>query len=207
MEEGPSTEAAERRSGLEGLVLFGLVFGFWLILSGKADPPYLVIGVACSALVVALTPDRPLLVSRTHPRFGVPLVRIAPLALLRYALWLLWQVIEANLHVARLVLDPRMPVTPRLLRFRVRFESRVSQVVLAHSITLTPGTVTVDLQDGEFLVHALVPRSADALVSARMQRGVAAAFGEPLDQPVGVEWLSSVHDTGQVVEVRREPER
>jgi len=113
-------------------------------------------------------------------------------------LWLLYSIVRANLHVVRLVLDPRLPVVPRLLRFRVRFESRVSQVVLAHSITLTPGTVTIDVSDGEFLVHSLAPRTADALVSGDMQRYVAAAFGEPLDQPADVEWLDSVHDTGHV---------
>lgn len=198
MAGGEESGASGRGSGLEGLALFALVFAFWLILSGKYTPVYVGIGVACSALVVLLTPDRLFLVGRMRPDFGVPLGRISPLGLGRYALWLLGSIVVANFQVAWVVLQPRMPVAPRLLRFRVRFESRVSEVVLAHSITLTPGTVTIDLRDGEYLVHALVPRSADALASGRMQRGVARAFGEPEDQPEGVEWLASVHDTGQV---------
>lgn len=206
MNGDPTTDAGGRRRTLEALALFALVYGFWLILSGKYDAPYLLMGAMCSALVVALTPDRPLLVGRLDPRFGVALKRIAPLALLRFAVQLLWWIFWANLHVARLVLHPRLPVAPRLLRFRVRFESRVSEVVLAHAITLTPGTVTIDLTNGEYLVHALVPSSADGLSSGQMQRAVAAAFGEPLDQPLEIEWLDSVHDTGHVtapVEARR----
>lgn len=199
MDREPGSDAPGGRRVLEGLALFALVFGFWLILSGKYDMPYVLMGAACSALVVALTPDRPLLVGRTHPPFGVSLGQIAPLKLLRYAVKLLWWIVLSNLHVARLVLDPRLPVQPRLLRFRVRFESRVAQVVLAHSITLTPGTVTIDLTNGEYLVHALVPRSAEGLVSGEMQRGVAEAFGEPLDQPLEIEWFDTVHDTGHVV--------
>jgi len=194
----PASDATGRRRALESLALFALVFGFWLILSGKYDAPYLIMGAACSALVVVLTPDRPLLVGRLDPLFGVPLARVAPVALVRFAAQLLWWVVRANLHVARLVLSPQLPIAPRLLRFRVRFESRVSQVVLAHAITLTPGTVTIDLHDGEYLIHALVPSSAEGLASGDMQRGVAAAFGEPLDQPLEIEWLDSVHDTGHV---------
>jgi len=199
MAGGGESRASGRSSGLEGLALFALVFAFWLALSGKYTPVFVGIGAACSALVVLLTPDRLFLVGRLRPDFGVPLTRLSPPRLLRYALWLLGSIVWANLDVARVVLHPRMPIHPRLLRFRARFESRVSEVVLAHSITLTPGTVTIDLHDGEYLVHALVPRSADALASAGMQRRVAAAFGEPPEQPVGVEWLASIHDTGQVV--------
>jgi len=199
MAGGGENRRSERGSGLESLALFVLVFAFWLALSGKYTPVFVGIGAACAALVVFLTPDRLFLVGRMRPDFGIPLARVSPTHLLRYGLWLLGSIVQANLEVARVVLHPRMPIHPRLLRFRVRFESRVSEVVLAHSITLTPGTVTIDLRDGEYLVHALIPRSADALVSGTMQRGVAAAFGEPAEQAVGVEWLSSVHDTGQVV--------
>jgi len=199
MAGGGESRRSERGSGLEGLALFALVFAFWLALSGKYTPVFVGIGAACSALVVFLTPDRLFLVGRMRPDFGVPLARLSPLRLLRYGLWLLGSIAQANLEVARVVLHPRMPIEPRLLRFRVRFESRVSEVVLAHSITLTPGTVTIDLRDGEYLVHALVPRSADALASGAMQRQVAAAFGEPVEQAVSVEWLASIHDTGQVV--------
>lgn len=198
MEQGERQGGFHAPSWLESLALFALLFGLWLILSDHYDLPTLLIGVGCCALVVALTPDRVLKVGRFDPHFGVPLGRMRPFALLRYGLWLFWAVVQANFQVARVVLDPRMPIDPKLLRFRVGYASRVAQVLLAHSITLTPGTVTIDLEDGRYLVHSLVPTSADAIASGEMQQGVAAACGEPVEAPPTVSWMHSVHDTGEV---------
>lgn len=183
------------RDALEALVLFAVLFAFWLVLSSRYEAPALAMGVASAALVTAVSHER--LFRKSRSRHGAPFVlhRVSPLRLARYLLWLLREIVEANLQVARVVLHPRMPVAPTLLRFRVGLEGRLPQVVLAHSITLTPGTVTVDLRDGRYLVHALVPSSAGALLSGRMQRGVAAAFREAPEEPPRVEWIGSVRDT------------
>lgn len=192
------TSAGARRRGPEDLVLFALLFAFWLVLSDHYDAKTLLIGAGCSALVVAISADRLLRVGRAEDGFGIPLARLSPLRILHYVFWLLREVVEANLQVAWIVVRPRMPIDPRLLRFRVGFGNAIPQIVLAHSITLTPGTVTIDLGDGRYLVHALVPGSADAVVEGRMQELVARAFGEEVGGPPSVEWLDSVHATGQV---------
>jgi multicomponent Na+:H+ antiporter subunit E len=195
-----------RRRRLEDLALGALLFAFWLILSDHGDLKSWLMGAASCALVVAVSGDRPLRVGGRDTDFGISLTSFSPLRFVRYALWLLKEVVEANLHVARVVIDPRLPIEPRLLRFRVGFRNAIPQVVLAHSITLTPGTVTIDLDDeGAYLVHALVPSSADAVVSGAMQRGIAAAFGEDAGPPPEITWLDSVQATGELRGAERRP--
>jgi len=95
-----------------------------------------------------------------------------------YIVWLIWEIIKANLQVAYLVLHPKMPIEPNLLRFRTRLGSAAGHIILANSITLTPGTITVDFRAGTYLVHALVPQAAQSLLDAEMPGKLAAVFGE-----------------------------
>lgn len=188
------------RTALETGALFVFLLAFWVVLSGSLGPQDLLIGALCAGAVTLVTPDRFLAIGRDPEGFGLRLGRISPWGVIRYGLWLLWEIVQANVQVAWLVLHPRMPVEPKLLRFRVGFRNRIPQVVLAHSITLTPGTVTVDLDDrGEYLVHALVPDFAGPLLEADVQNGIARAFGEDEEEPPRVEWFESVRRTGQVV--------
>lgn len=203
---GPAMTGGRRRRGLEDLVLGLFLFAFWLVLSDHYDVKSWLMGAASCALVVAVSHDRPFRVGGRDTDFGISLARFSLLRFVRYVLWLLKEVVEANLHVARVVVHPRLPIEPRMLRFRVGFRNKIPQVVLAHSITLTPGTVTIDLDDdGTYLVHALVPSSADAVVSGEMQRGIAAAFGEEDGAPPQVTWLDSVHGTGELEGEERHP--
>jgi hypothetical protein len=84
-----------------------------------------------------------------------------------------------------------MPIRPKLMVFRTDIRSDVGQVMVANSITLTPGTVTVDLQDGTYLVHALHPDTADAVVSGELQNMVAPIFGEPRGGAPEVTWAAT----------------
>lgn len=192
-------EAGRKRSawhGVEALALFAVLFAFWLALSNRYEASELAMGAASAALVTIVTHERLFRSGRAGREGGRALRRVSPFGLLRYAGWLLGAIVQANLQVAWIVIHPRMPVAPRLLRFRVGFEERIPQVVLAHSITLTPGTVTIDLREGRYLVHALVPSLADALLSGRMQSGVAQAFGGAPEEAPQVERLRSVRDAG-----------
>jgi multicomponent Na+:H+ antiporter subunit E len=91
--------------------------------------------------------------------------------------------------VAYIVLHPKLPIEPGLLRFRTRLRSQVGHVILANSITLTPGTITVDLSDGTYLVHALVPGAAASLLEAKMQSKLEAIFGEPEEPQPEIRWV------------------
>ncbi|MDP3063757.1 MAG: Na+/H+ antiporter subunit E [Chloroflexota bacterium] len=174
--------------GIQGAVLFA----FWLTLSGRYEARYMVTGLLSVAVV--------LLLNRRLIRFNpgesreniAKALGSASWRWLMYLLWLLWSIIVANVQVAYIVLHPRMPIAPALLRFRAPLRRITAQVVLANSITLTPGTVTVELRDGEYVVHTLLPSMAEPLVSGQMQRKVAAVFGEEAPKPPSVDWLYSV---------------
>ena len=109
--------------------------------------------------------------------------------LFSYFIWLVYEIVQANLQVAYLVLHPKLPIDPGLLRFRTRLQSKVGHILLANSITLTPGTITVDLTDGTYLVHALAPGAAGSLLEAEMQSRLEAIFGEPEEPQPEIRWV------------------
>ena len=97
---------------------------------------------------------------------------------LQYTPWLLYQIVLANLHVVYLVLFPSK-IRPQIVRFKTTLTSDLSKVSLGNSITLTPGTITMDIDDGEFYVHALSDKVARDLLTGEMERRVARVFLEP----------------------------
>ena len=109
-----------------------------------------------------------------------------------YAPWLLWEIALANLHVAYLVLHPRLPVDPILVEFETSLHSESAQVLLAQSITLTPGTVTVDVSDGRFIVHCLSAKSTQGMEDGVIQRKVAGIFSEPAPESVRLADVTTV---------------
>jgi len=170
---------------------FGVLFVFWLILSGKLELKYLIFGVASAALVTFVTQD--LLEPEARQRKKTPSRVISPLktawGLFSYFVWLICQIVQSNLQVAYIVLHPKLPIEPGLLRFRTRLQSRVGHILLANSITLTPGTITVDLTEGTYLVHALVPQAAGSLLEAKMQNKLEMIFGEPEEPQPEIRWV------------------
>jgi multicomponent Na+:H+ antiporter subunit E len=83
-----------------------------------------------------------------------------PYILLNYLFNLVIDIVRANINVAKIVLSPRMPISPGMVRYRTKLKSDVGKVMLATSITLTPGTLTVDVEGDEFLVHVLTKENA-----------------------------------------------
>lgn len=150
------------------------LFAVWLVLSGMFDPFHMGLGVV-SCLGVSLFSLRLLPPRAAAPRdFGL-LVRLP-----RYMAWLMWEVVKANFWVLYLVFHPRMmeKIDPRLITFKSRLTSRTALTVFANSITLTPGTITVSVNErGDFLVHAIDAKSAGGL-PGDMEAKVAATFGE-----------------------------
>ena len=175
---------------------FTVLFVFWLILSGHYEVKYISLGVLSAGLVTFLTNDLSYSLrhrgkkEKTNVRFAL----LQFWRFLAYLPWLLSRIIMANIQVAYLVLHPRMPVDPVLLRFRTRFRSSVAQVILANSITLTPGTVTVNLEDGVYVIHVLVPSAAQELVAAKMQNKVGGIFLERKELPPATLWAYSIEE-------------
>ena len=151
------------------------LFVFWVILSGKFDAFHLglglltALGVTRATLRIGPPPSPP---DGGEPGGG----RLRPLRLPAYALWLVGQILGSAFEIARLVLDPRLPISPRLVRIEDRLPHPVARLALAHSITLTPGTVTISCDRSGMVVHAIDARRAVGLerdggpMAARIRR-------------------------------------
>lgn len=144
---------------------------FWVLLSGMLTPFLLAAGLG-AALATALLARR----MEIADREGLPLH--LTLAAVTYWPWLVKEILKSGWQVARIVLDPRLPVSPTLVRFKPSQQSTLGLVTHANSITLTPGTVTVEADHGEFLVHALTREGADGLEGSEMDRRVSRFEGK-----------------------------
>jgi len=142
------------------------LLGMWALLSGHFDIFYLGIGFASVTLIAWLHSRLP-----ASPEARSPSLRGVRLPL--YGLWLFWQMVLSALYVARVIINPNKHLDPRLIAFRSKQPSLLSHVIFANSITLTPGTLTVDLEADQYLVHALTPETADATVDGKMASRVA----------------------------------
>jgi len=145
---------------------FVVMLAFWVVLSGMFDGFHFSLGVVCCALVAIFSHD--LLFFGGDRRSWVRGV----IGLILYIPWLLWEILLANLHVAYIVLHPRMMelIDPQLIRFKTKLKKPLSQVTLAQSITLTPGTITVDIRDGEFTIYALTKEAAEGCPGSMEER-------------------------------------
>ncbi len=144
------------------------LFLFWLILSGSFHPWDLALGASLSLGlgVVANRAFRTTEVPAISARQGA--------ALLLYLVQLALLITAAAFHVARLVLDPRLPVKPVTIIHRTTLTREISRVALANSLTLTPGTLTVDLAGSELRIHCLEPRFGEQV--QRLEERVARVF-------------------------------
>jgi multicomponent Na+:H+ antiporter subunit E len=148
------------------LIKLSLVMGlFWLALSGHYTVLLLTFGLASIGLVVWIA-----------QRMDVADREMVPLHLTRHLLtfwpWLLVQIVKSNLDVVRRVFDPRLPIARSVIRVPIGSMGPVRQTVYANSVTLTPGTVTLDVGNGEAVVHALSRGAAAAVEEGAMARRV-----------------------------------
>lgn len=155
---------------LRGVVAFCALFAFWLLLSGYYTGFLVAAGFACAA-VVLLAARRMEVVDGE----GVPLQLWRVVFL--YWPWLSWEIVKSAWAVSKVILDPRLPISPTLVRFRPLQRTPVGLVTHANSITLTPGTITVEAKDDEFLVHGLTRASAEGCIDSEMDRRVRAMEG------------------------------
>lgn len=147
----------------------------WIALSGHLDAVHLGFGVASVGFVLALSRIVPGVESASLQKRRP---EIHWLAAARYPFWLLKEIVLANLQVARIILHPRLPIDPVLVQFDGRLEDPLAQVVLGNSITLTPGTITLSLERGTYVVHAITREGASATALGGMRGRVAEVFGE-----------------------------
>ncbi len=161
------------------LSLFVFLFACWVLLSDKRDAFHLGQG-AFSALLVTFLTYGVMFIGVRRDRNGQKVSRFVfsyPWHRLPgYAAWLLWQILLSNIAVIRVILDPSLPISPCVIRFRADVGSALGRLSLGNSITLTPGTVTLDVIGDEFVVHALTKEAADDVLTGVMRDRVKAAF-------------------------------
>jgi multicomponent Na+:H+ antiporter subunit E len=139
------------------------LFLFWLLLSGMYTPFLVASGVGASIAVAFLASRMEVADREGHPlHLG--------LAALTYWPWLVKEIVKSGWQVTRIILDPRLPISPTFVRFRPSQRTTVALATHANSITLTPGTITVEADHDEFLVHALTREGAAGVVASEMDR-------------------------------------
>ncbi len=151
------------------LLLCILLFAFWVSLTATLALYDLVLGAVCSAFVAVITVS--LLGTALNPR-------ITPTVLIRlpwFMLRLIFEIIKANYDVAKIILNPRLPIDPMIVEYRTYLPDDLSRTVFSDSITLTPGTVTVELEEDLLKVHCLCPYHEKGL--AGLEKLVAWLFG------------------------------
>ena len=148
------------------------LFITWLLWSGHYNNPLILgFGVASCVLVVYLSSCLGIVDREGHP---IHLL----IRLLTYGPWLVWAIIKANLDVSGRILKPGVPISPQLIKVKAHQKTDLGRVIYANSITLTPGTVSVDVDGEDFLVHAISKEAAADVETGDMDRRVSRFEGE-----------------------------
>ena len=170
----PSQTKRNKRFGAPFILSFVILFILWIVFSGKFDGFHITLGILASALVAAFSGE--LMFTSCEPR-GI--FRLW-LRLFAYIPWLLYQIFLANLHVMYLVFHPRMKelINPQIIEFDSELKSDYARTTFANSITLTPGTITVDVTVlGRFSVHCIDDKSGQSL-PGEMEENILKVFKE-----------------------------
>jgi multicomponent Na+:H+ antiporter subunit E len=169
---------------LRALILFVVLSLFWLAISARFDPFFLVSGALTAAAVTAASLrllDATLGDLDDHPR-----ARIVPFV--TFIVWLVGRMVLSAVQIARIVLTPGRLPDPDFARFRTELSTPAARTILANSISLVPGTNTVDVIGDEFTIHAFTPGDADDLATAELQNRIARIFGDPEQRRPDIHW-------------------
>jgi multicomponent Na+:H+ antiporter subunit E len=159
-----------------------LLLVFWILLSGKFDVVHIGAGAVAAIFVAFAT--QPL--RAMHPVIGHSIDR--PLRGIHWGQALLFlpfmaaEIVVSSVQIAAMVLHPRMPIEPRVLRFHTALPHPLARLTLANSITLTPGTVTLDVEGDDYVVHALTTASARGVEAGKIRAWVGRIYGGRQDR-------------------------
>lgn len=147
--------------------MFFVLFAFWIILNGQWTGEIAIVGLVLSALIYLLmwkfmnfSPKREWAVVKRLPR------------LIAYFFYLVGEIFKAAWGTIKFIWSPSEVVEPEVKSFRTRLKSGWAKVVLANSITLTPGTITVDVQDDVMLVHCIDRSFGEGLDDSEMEKRI-----------------------------------
>ena len=160
MTERFSQRGAARPAQLLGLLLILMLS--WVLWSGIYKPLLLWLGLFSSLLTLWMAQRMGFF------RPAMPLRSL--LRLPGYWWWLLHEVVKSSLEVARVVLTPSLPISPTVVELRTTEVTEAGKVILGNAITLSPGTVTIDMHEDQLLVHCQTGHSAEERGSGEVQR-------------------------------------
>ncbi|MCL5778874.1 Na+/H+ antiporter subunit E [Limibaculum sp. FT325] len=161
------------------LILITLtLFGYWLLLSGHYDTWLVASGGVLAVAVVLFSLFKGITDVESFPIERLPRAMI-------YWPWLGWQMILSALNVTRIILDPKLPISPTMVKVRSTAGSAVGITTYANSITLTPGTISVEVSEGgrAIWVHAITREGAEGFADDPMDRWVGWFDGAVLPTP------------------------
>ena len=146
-----------------------LLLAFWLVLTEKLTLERFLVGIFAVGVVLLLNADftKPKRAFARRLRAGA-LFRCLVLNA-RMVLRLVFEIFAANIHVAAIVLRPNLKLSPSVVALRTPLKEEVDRVMLANAITLTPGTLTLDLQEDTLTVHCLDAKSAESLSHLKIE--------------------------------------
>ena len=147
----------------------------WLTLSGYFIPMILTFGAISIAIVVWMCRRMGILDGET-----VPYLSLLPTT--SYFVWLFVEIVKANMQVVKAVLSPDLEVSPTLVKIPLNTDVDIAETMFANSITLTPGTVSVDMKPDHILVHALLEEMSAPEDFAEMEKRSAWAVGHKIEE-------------------------
>jgi multicomponent Na+:H+ antiporter subunit E len=166
---------------------------FWIAMSGCLDAFHIGLGVLCSGIVIAF--NYRLKTSRFFDFELESLHNLRVFKIFFYLFWLAYQILLSGFRVAFVILNPRMPIETHIVKFKTRLPHAQAKMVLGNSITLTPGTLTIDIVDDEFTVHAFTHESAADILNDNMPRHVFQLFSDKkIDVIYDAETITSPDD-------------
>jgi len=162
-----------------GIVLLVVLVAYWLTLSGYFDHPILFVTGSLSILsVIWLCARMRILDEETVPYLHGKTLGYIP--------WLFKEIVKANMAVVKAVLSPDMEISPTWVKVKTSHETDLGRTIFANSITLTPGTISVQLDEDEILVHALLEDMTGAEGFKEMGERAGFAVTDPMHSQLRV---------------------
>jgi multicomponent Na+:H+ antiporter subunit E len=171
---------------------FCLMMGFWLILSGLYDLFHISLGVISVLTVLWLNAK-----IRDYNFFEDELQKESNFKvyrLLYFIPFLIWEIISSSLRIAYLIIHPKMPIKTGIIKFKTNLPSMPARVLLGNSITLTPGTVVLQIEKDEFIVHSLTSDTDEAHIDHSLAVEVSKLFRTDAGRVVCNEEIISAED-------------
>lgn len=145
-----------KKGRINQIILFTLLLAFWLIIVPQINLIQLGIGAVVAFAITIYSKE--LLQSTNPQKFNLKYL----LALLGFIFTLLFEIVKANIDVAKVVLSPKLKINPHFVKIKNPMKSDLNKVIYGNAITLTPGTLTVVLENNYIIIHALTDAAAEA---------------------------------------------